>query len=181
MKATFSTPANGISTVARSIPSPASTPTDPTATPDLKDTSVNTLDIPSLDLIAREAELTEREPLAPDSPRPPGSDGLVDLDESLAARAPIARCADGNGTLTGLFFSDNVVDIARAKAMCALCPLRFECLEGALEREEPWGVWGGELLSGGRIVANKRPCGRPPKHPRPEVVYDEMGPVGVVA
>jgi WhiB family redox-sensing transcriptional regulator len=145
--------------------------------------SVDTIDIPSLDLIAREAEVIGREPLAPDSPRPPGRDSPVDevVDESLAARTPVARCADGNGTLTALFFSDHVVDIARAKAMCALCPLRFECLQGALEREEPWGVWGGELLSGGRIVANKRPCGRPPKHPRPEVVYDEMGPVGVVA
>jgi len=186
MKTTFSTPANDISTVARST-TPDATPTRlaPTARLDPKDTTVKTLDIPSLDLIAREAEIAEREPLAPDSPRPPGreinGDELFELDESLAARAPVARCADGNGTLTGLFFSDNVVDIARAKAMCALCPLRFQCLEGAIEREEPWGVWGGELLLGGRIVANKRPCGRPPKHPRPEVVYDEMGPVGVVA
>lgn len=126
-----------------------------------------------------------REPLAPDEPRPPGRDpdvvDLEELDESLEARAPIARCADGNGTMTGLFFSDHVVDIARAKAMCALCPLRLECLADALEREEPWGVWGGELISGGRIVANKRPCGRPPKHPRPEVVYDEMGPVAIPA
>ena len=129
------------------------------------------------------------EPLAPDEPRPPGRDpdrGLEpesdgDLDESLEARAPVARCADGNGTMTGLFFSDHVADIARAKAMCALCPLRLSCLADALEREEPWGVWGGELISGGRIVANKRPCGRPPKHPRPEVVYDEMGPVPIPA
>ena len=130
------------------------------------------------------------EPLAPDSLRPPGRDpdrsaleAPADerLDESLAARAPVARCADGNGTLAALFFSDHVADIARAKAMCALCPLSAGCLAGAIEREEPWGVWGGELLSGGRIIANKRPCGRPPKNPRPEIVYDEMGPVGVVA
>jgi hypothetical protein len=104
----------------------------------------------------------------------------VELDVSTG-RTPAARCADGNGTMTGLFFSDHVADIARAKAMCGLCPLQESCLAGALEREEPWGVWGGELLSGGRVIANKRPCGRPPKHPRPEVVYDEMGPVGVPA
>jgi WhiB family redox-sensing transcriptional regulator len=155
------------------------TPNSYDTTHDRKDSNVTTIDIPTLDLIATEAEVILREPRAPDRPRPPGVDEppSVDLDESLAARAPVARCADGNGTLTGLFFSDNVVDIARAKAMCALCPLQFECLRGALEREEPWGVWGGELLSGGRIVANKRPCGRPPKQPRPDVVYDEMGPV----
>lgn len=113
------------------------------------------------------------EPPEPDSPRPPGD------PSARASRRLVARCADGNGTLTGLFFSDNVIDIARAKAMCGLCPLRVSCLNDALEREEPWGVWGGELLAGGRIVANKRPCGRPPKHPRPELVVDELGPVPV--
>ena len=122
------------------------------------------------------APVDELDELDPDIQRPPDLSG--DVDESLAARAPVARCADGNGTMTGLFFSDHVVDIARAKAMCALCPLAEQCLADALEREEPWGVWGGQLLSGGRIIADKRPCGRPPKNPRPEVVYDEMGPVG---
>ena len=120
------------------------------------------------------ARSTLLEPREPDSPRPPGR---APADEP--ASTPVARCADGHGTMTGLFFSDNVVDIARAKAMCGLCPLKESCLAGALEREEPWGVWGGELLSGGRIIANKRPCGRPPKHPRPELVVDELGPVEV--
>ncbi len=119
----------------------------------------------------------DTEPRAPDSPRPPGEEERV----SIEVRRPVARCADGHGTLTGLFFSEHLADIARAKAMCGLCPLRDPCLAGALEREEPWGVWGGELVSGGRIIAGKRPCGRPPKRPRPEVVYDELGPVGVVA
>ena len=91
------------------------------------------------------------------------------------------RCADGNGTLTPLFFSDDLVDIARAKAMCAKCPLRANCLRDALDREEPWGVWGGELLLNGRIVTSKRPCGRPPKRPRPALVIDELGPVVEVA
>ena len=117
------------------------------------------------------------EPREPDSPRPPGDASEPVVEQP--ARTPVARCADGHGTLSALFFSDNVIDIARAKAMCGLCPLRAECLAGALEREEPWGVWGGELLSGGRIIANKRPCGRPPKHPRPELVIDELGPVAV--
>jgi Transcription factor WhiB len=99
------------------------------------------------------------------------------FDDELEA-APVrlrARCADGNGTLTPLFFSDHLLDIARAKAICGKCALRTDCLAGALEREEPWGVWGGELISMGRIVASKRPCGRPPKRPRPELVVDELG------
>ena len=111
--------------------------------------------------------------LEPDSP--PGDERLP------GQKAPVARCADGHGTMVGLFFSDNIIDIARAKAMCGLCPLQESCLAGAIEREEPWGVWGGELLSGGRIIANKRACGRPPTRPRPEMIIDELGPVGVVA
>ena len=100
---------------------------------------------------------------------------LQAIDEFSISTRPVARCADGNGTLTPLFFSDHVLDIARAKAICAKCALREQCLSDALEREEPWGVWGGELLSGGRIVFNKRPGGRPPKRPRPPVIVNELG------
>lgn len=106
------------------------------------------------------------------------TDPAADRDPDDAPVVGPARCADGNGTLTPLFFSDHVVDIARAKAICAKCALRERCLSDALAREEPWGVWGGELLSGGRVVAVKRPCGRPPKKPRPALVVDEMGVVG---
>jgi WhiB family redox-sensing transcriptional regulator len=95
------------------------------------------------------------------------------VSDITAVRAP-ARCADGNGTLAPLFFSDDVVDIARAKAICAKCPRTATCLQDALDRAEPWGVWGGELLDNGRIVAHKRPRGRPPKHPRPVLVIDEV-------
>jgi WhiB family redox-sensing transcriptional regulator len=99
--------------------------------------------------------------------------GDLRVSDITAVRAP-ARCADGNGTLTPLFFSDDVIDIARAKAICAKCPRTATCLQDALDRAEPWGVWGGELLDTGRIVAHKRPRGRPPKHPRPVVVIDEV-------
>lgn len=91
----------------------------------------------------------------------------ADVDWSLA------RCRDGAGTLTHLFFSDDVLDIARAKAICARCTESAACLTGALERAEPWGVWGGELLDTGRIVTVKRPRGRPPADPRPVMVVDE--------
>lgn len=104
------------------------------------------------------------------------SDELLDDDAAtpVALRAPQARCADGHGTLTHLFFSDVPLDTARAKAICGKCALSVSCLEGALERAEPWGVWGGELVENGRVVVNKRPRGRPPKHPRPVAVVDEV-------
>ena len=96
------------------------------------------------------------------------------LVEPMARRAPAPRCADGNGTLTHLFFSDVPLDIARAKAICGKCQLATTCLAGAIDRAEPWGVWGGELVENGRVVEHKRPRGRPPKHPRPAVVIDEV-------
>lgn len=109
--------------------------------------------------------------------------GTIELDtvevigstnaEPVSLRAP-ARCADGNGTLTHLFFSDDATMIARAKAICSKCRLTASCLGGALDRAEPWGVWGGELVENGRVVLNKRPRGRPPKHPRPLLVVDEV-------
>jgi WhiB family transcriptional regulator, redox-sensing transcriptional regulator len=62
-----------------------------------------------------------------------------------------------------LFFAESPVDLELAKTVCAECPIRKECLEGALDRHEPYGVWGGELIIAGAIVARKRPRGRPRK------------------
>ena len=75
-----------------------------------------------------------------------------------------ARCRDGAATMIGLFFSDQLDDIARAKAICAMCPLAEPCFEGALARREPWGVWGGRLFFNGKVLAYKRKRGRPPKN-----------------
>ncbi len=83
-------------------------------------------------------------------------------DETLVAGH--AACADPTGQLTALFFSDDAYDIAAAKHICAGCPVRDACLDGARARREPWGVWGGELFSDGHVIAYKRRRGRPPKH-----------------
>src|SRR5262245_17823133 len=102
----------------------------------------------------------------------------LDLLEAIGTVAPArsgyARCSDGNGTLTHLFFSEDEFDIARAKAICKKCGLAEECLGGALERAEVYGVWGGELVIDGVIVAIKRGRGRPPKQPRLPLVVDEV-------
>jgi WhiB family transcriptional regulator, redox-sensing transcriptional regulator len=65
------------------------------------------------------------------------------------------------GTNAQLWFSDQVADLEQAKAACRGCPLRRPCLAGALERAEPWGVWGGEIFENGAVIAQKRPRGRP--------------------
>lgn len=62
-----------------------------------------------------------------------------------------------------LFFAEAPADVEAAKALCQGCKIRMACLEGALGRREPWGVWGGELLLRGTIVPRKRPRGRPRK------------------
>lgn len=67
-----------------------------------------------------------------------------------------------------LFFSEELQDIAASKRICAECPVIAPCLEGAITRGEPWGVWGGQLFLNGKILARKRRRGRPPKNPRPE-------------
>jgi WhiB family redox-sensing transcriptional regulator len=57
--------------------------------------------------------------------------------------------------------------VEEAKALCATCRHAVECLAMALARDEPDGVWGGELLRDGRVIpAYPRP-GRPAKA-RPE-------------
>ncbi|TKV61364.1 WhiB family transcriptional regulator [Nakamurella flava] len=62
-----------------------------------------------------------------------------------------------------LFFAERPDDLERAKALCEPCPIRSECLAGALDRAEPWGVWGGEIIDRGVVIARKRPRGRPRK------------------
>ncbi|MGH8895395.1 MAG: WhiB family transcriptional regulator [Actinomycetes bacterium] len=62
-----------------------------------------------------------------------------------------------------LFFADSPDDVEFAKTLCATCPARLDCLNGALERREPWGVWGGEWFVQGVVVPRKRPRGRPRK------------------
>jgi len=62
-----------------------------------------------------------------------------------------------------LWFSQSPAELEQAKALCGPCPVRAECLAGALSRAEPWGVWGGEIFERGVIIPRKRPRGRPRK------------------
>ena len=62
-----------------------------------------------------------------------------------------------------LWFAESPAELELAKAMCGDCPVRVECLAAALDRQEPWGVWGGEIFERGAVVPRKRPRGRPRK------------------
>lgn len=62
-----------------------------------------------------------------------------------------------------LWFAEHSTQVEKAKTLCRACPLQVGCLEGAVERAEPWGVWGGEVFIDGTVVARKRGRGRPSK------------------
>lgn len=62
-----------------------------------------------------------------------------------------------------LFYSESDEGIAMAKSLCASCPMAQACLEGAISRQEPCGVWGGQLIEDGVVIERKRRAGRPPR------------------
>jgi WhiB family redox-sensing transcriptional regulator len=72
-----------------------------------------------------------------------------------------------------LFFDDSPARVAVAKSLCGTCPMQAACLEGALSRAEPCGVWGGELFVDGQTVIAKRTVGRP------RVIPSQANPVEV--
>ncbi|QUH00343.1 WhiB family transcriptional regulator [Saccharopolyspora erythraea] len=85
---------------------------------------------------------------------------LLDSAPALGGELPCRRDPD-------LWFAESPGELERAKSLCAECPIKAECLAGALSRGEPWGVWGGEIFERGTVIARKRPRGRPRKHPLP--------------
>lgn len=83
--------------------------------------------------------------------------GLLQTVPETALDLP---CRTGDADL---WFAESPAELERAKTLCESCPIRIECLAGALSREEPWGVWGGEIFERGVVVPRKRPRGRPSK------------------
>jgi WhiB family redox-sensing transcriptional regulator len=88
-----------------------------------------------------------------------------EADVLSAPEAPVSRPALPCQLSSQLFFAERETEVERAKALCAACPIRTDCLLGAMERQEPWGVWGGEVFVDGVVVARKRGRGRPRKYP----------------
>lgn len=82
-------------------------------------------------------------------------------DEVLPDQPPPIPCRVEDAEL---WFAELPADVETAKSLCRPCPVRTSCLAGALERREPWGVWGGELFIAGVVVPRKRPRGRPRKN-----------------
>ena len=77
--------------------------------------------------------------------------------------APVRRPLPCRVEDPDLWFAETPARLEEAKALCGDCPVRSACLAGALDRAEPWGVWGGEIFERGVVIARKRPRGRPRK------------------
>lgn len=86
---------------------------------------------------------------------------LIDLKAEAETRGSSIPCREYDSEL---WFAESPADVEFAKSLCTACPFRVACLTGALDRREPWGVWGGQLLVQGAVVARKRPRGRPRKN-----------------
>ena len=61
-----------------------------------------------------------------------------------------------------LFFPERGASLRIARAMCAECPVRLQCLEYALDNNETCGVWGGASERERRTMRRRR---RPPVAP----------------
>jgi WhiB family redox-sensing transcriptional regulator len=59
---------------------------------------------------------------------------------------------------TDLFFPDNEAASGPALAVCAICPVRQECLDFAIRTRQHDGVWGGRTESERKRI--RRQAGR---------------------
>lgn len=55
-----------------------------------------------------------------------------------------------------LFFPERGEPTTEAKAVCAGCRVRTECLEYALAIREPHGIWGGASARERRLIRRRR-------------------------
>jgi WhiB family transcriptional regulator, redox-sensing transcriptional regulator len=48
-----------------------------------------------------------------------------------------------SGVNPALFYPESQASTKDAKKVCGSCPVRYECLEFAIEKGEKFGIWGG--------------------------------------
>lgn len=97
-------------------------------------------------------------------PTAPGAVRSVPMRESWEIGSGWQLQARCRGADANLFFAPNHLERkdereereGRAKAICAECPVRRQCLEFALATREPHGIWGGLNEVERRAVLAKR-------------------------
>lgn len=79
-----------------------------------------------------------------------------------------------------LWFSSNWGEGNQAKKLCAICPVRKECLTYALATNQQDGIWGGlNLWQRRRLQAQGRDrrVGRPSRNPHPDSPVEHPAPL----
>ncbi len=82
-------------------------------------------------------------------------DGVAFLEVPVTEERPwmvFSVCRDAD---PDLFFPATADDGDHALALCAICPVRVDCLEYALDARERFGIWGG-LTEKQRLAVQRR-------------------------
>ena len=108
--------------------------------------------------------------------------GVTPRDAVDAEIDASARCADPRASLTHLFFSEDPMELARARAICSACTVR-DVVPGPRRSSaaSPMASGVASCCVEGVVVPDKRGRGRPPKVPRPRLVVDEITGIPIVA
>lgn len=101
-----------------------------------------------------------------------GAGGIGDLFD-LFQRPEWHAHAACRGVGADVFFPERGEMVAAAKAICAVCPVRQECFDHALDNGERNGVWGGVSERGRRPLRARRKAAT-----RLTVVPDNLGNCG---
>ena len=75
----------------------------------------------------------------------------VTFDVRFSTWREDAACLDIVDDVSFFPDAEDLSAIARAKAVCATCPVASECLTWAIETNQSEGVWGGHTLQGASL------------------------------
>jgi len=60
------------------------------------------------------------------------------------------------GVETDIFYPATAAEEAEALSICAMCPVRVQCLDYAIRNRETYGIWGGATPDQRRRIRRER-------------------------
>ena len=89
--------------------------------------------------------------------RLPGStnDCSIVIDLTLTPWREAAACLDSDNQVSFFPKKEDLAGIARAKEICAACPVASECLTWAIESNQTEGIWGGHTAKERRVLRRR--------------------------
>jgi WhiB family redox-sensing transcriptional regulator len=77
------------------------------------------------------------------------------IDLTITPWREAAACLEVRDEVSFFPDKEDMVGIARAKAVCATCPVADECLSWALETNQTEGIWGGHTAKERRSLRRR--------------------------